>query len=278
MSKPTKTPEWATNAPLFDDFSGQPNVKEPPTSKKVRGWDYREKPPRNWLNWWMNLVYLWFDWLNKVDLGTEKLGHIFTKGITIQNDAGTTNVLRVGAPGSDGTLLISVAGGESFEIGGAGSKFVSGTKFQALAGLETNEADVRHGEYSVMLPASMGEPEATIGTGGLSSPTFYWTSTSAFNIQFPLPMGIGDRLKSVSVYIKDTGSTVTLKVYRSALPAGTGTQRGSTQTSAGNTTDQTLTVSGLTDTVADGQAFQALVTCPANALVYGAKLIFDRVA
>lgn len=65
MGKPSDIPEWASVANT-DDISGQPNVVEPPTSKKQRGFDFREKPPRNWLNWLLKTIYLWINWLNAV--------------------------------------------------------------------------------------------------------------------------------------------------------------------------------------------------------------------
>lgn len=37
---------------------------EPPTSKKNRGFDYREKPPRNWLNWLFYWIYQWILWID----------------------------------------------------------------------------------------------------------------------------------------------------------------------------------------------------------------------
>ena len=65
MAKPTKLPEWVTNPVVqYDSISGQPNILEPPSSKKARGWDYREKPPRNWLNWLLNTIYLWISWFS----------------------------------------------------------------------------------------------------------------------------------------------------------------------------------------------------------------------
>lgn len=63
MAKPTQLPEWASVANT-DSVSGQPNLVEPPTAKKQRGFDYREKPPRNWVNWLLNLVYKWFAWIS----------------------------------------------------------------------------------------------------------------------------------------------------------------------------------------------------------------------
>jgi hypothetical protein len=50
MPKPTKLPEWAS------DVSAA--IVEPAELKKDLGWVV-EKPPHQFFNWWMNLVFLW---------------------------------------------------------------------------------------------------------------------------------------------------------------------------------------------------------------------------
>mgnify|MGYP001567157415 CR=1 FL=1 len=62
MAKPTSLPNWATTD-VTSAISGQANKVTPPTAKQATGFAYREKPPRNWFNWWMNLVYQWISWL-----------------------------------------------------------------------------------------------------------------------------------------------------------------------------------------------------------------------
>lgn len=50
-------PRWA-DTPLVDPLSKQSNVVEPPSAKKDIGFFYKEKPPRNWLNWLLRQSYL----------------------------------------------------------------------------------------------------------------------------------------------------------------------------------------------------------------------------
>lgn len=64
--KPTDLPEWATTEEV-DPVSGQSNRVEPPTDKKDTGWDRREIPPRQWLNWLLWVISKWVGWL---DAGT----------------------------------------------------------------------------------------------------------------------------------------------------------------------------------------------------------------
>lgn len=50
-------PQWATDD-IQNDISGQYNVVEPPTEKKLAGWELGEKPNRQWWNWLARQTYL----------------------------------------------------------------------------------------------------------------------------------------------------------------------------------------------------------------------------
>ena len=70
IAKPTKIPQWTVNVDgsdndVADPTSGQNNVVEPPAGKKLLGWDFKEKPPRNWFNWLSRLTAQWFLWLSE---------------------------------------------------------------------------------------------------------------------------------------------------------------------------------------------------------------------
>lgn len=60
-TKPDKMPRWATvdvnNGPL-----GQPNTLEPSESKKDQGWDFDERPAREYQNWFMRYVSKWLEY------------------------------------------------------------------------------------------------------------------------------------------------------------------------------------------------------------------------
>ena len=65
MSKPTTLPSWATTL-ANDPVTGQPNRAEPSAGKKITGFNFNEKPPRqdvNWLHW---LTNQWLDYFNSV--------------------------------------------------------------------------------------------------------------------------------------------------------------------------------------------------------------------
>lgn len=64
VTRPTTKPEWAT-ATVTDPVSGQNNVIEPPTEKKLNGWDRLEYPNRQWFNWLGRTTDLWVDWFDQ---------------------------------------------------------------------------------------------------------------------------------------------------------------------------------------------------------------------
>lgn len=64
--RPIKKPRWAT-VPTVNGESGQNNVIEPIESQKDLGWDFKQKPARNHMNWIQNLSYQWIDYLDSID-------------------------------------------------------------------------------------------------------------------------------------------------------------------------------------------------------------------
>ena len=70
MAKPTTFPQWATTLQL-SGVSGQNNRVEPGAGVKDLGWDFNEKPPRqfdNWLHWLSNEWLEYFDTLLDQDV------------------------------------------------------------------------------------------------------------------------------------------------------------------------------------------------------------------
>lgn len=63
VDKPIILPEWASQDRIGP--TGQYNVVEPPTEVKEEGWDFQEKPNRQWWNWFGRTVYDWINWLNQ---------------------------------------------------------------------------------------------------------------------------------------------------------------------------------------------------------------------
>jgi hypothetical protein len=91
MAKPTNLGIWATN--------GGTTV-EPLLAEKQAGWLNAKKLPARWLNWWMNVAYLWFVWLDAFESTphTWTALQTLTKGIDLTNSSGALplNVTAVG--------------------------------------------------------------------------------------------------------------------------------------------------------------------------------------
>jgi len=63
-SKPSAIPEFAI-LDQVDPVTSTNNVVEPPTAKKNYGWNYLEKPARNYFNWLHRFNYLWIEYFNQ---------------------------------------------------------------------------------------------------------------------------------------------------------------------------------------------------------------------
>ena len=50
-------PEWAS--------AEGADIVEPSSERKAIGWEVDDKPPAGWFNWWKNLVYQWFNYLEE---------------------------------------------------------------------------------------------------------------------------------------------------------------------------------------------------------------------
>lgn len=62
MSKPSELPVWATDANYVapsKPWDATPTIVEPSAGKKAQGFYPDERPTAQYLQWWMNLVYLW---------------------------------------------------------------------------------------------------------------------------------------------------------------------------------------------------------------------------
>lgn len=174
-AKPTSLPRWATG--------GGAGVTEPTEGKKDTGWLFLERPAHEYLNWLLNLVYLWVVYLDDIAniAWTWTVAHIFQRGITVTqattNGAGVTatgNGTGVGGAftggGSSGTGL-TATGGSSNGIGVVAQGTGSGQGLWAIGG-STSPAVIAAGaggaaavrctsggvEISATPPTSSGDP------------------------------------------------------------------------------------------------------------------------
>jgi hypothetical protein len=144
----------------------------------------------------------------------------------------------------------------------------------------------KHGNMILVLPAGAGEANSLSSTvafqPSVGSPANAWRGGGSTDIVvFPIPLKVGDRIKEVRAMIFDTtgGHTMSMQL-RKSTSANANTQVGSTQTSAGNATAQTLAITGLTSTIASGDYYNITVqntdaTTTTNA-TYGVEVTYDR--
>ena len=105
MAKPSKIPEWAIND-VVNPTSGQNNVVEPSGAIKNLGWDFKEKPPRQYFNWLQRYNYLWCKWVDdNCDQGTKT-----TDSPTFSNVFLTNNVQA-------GANIFTTAGNVTANVG-----------------------------------------------------------------------------------------------------------------------------------------------------------------
>lgn len=156
--------------------------------------------------------------------------------------------------------------------------------------VQTAEADIRHGQRKLMLPAVMfqsrtndyvtlnnfPQPENVEGARHISA-----AGASPCPVWCPIPLTVGDRIVEVDVYVDgNVSGTPVLKVWKLLMTAATGTaatQIGATITGTNTATIQTLARTGLTETIAD--ATEYWLSCALGGgteAVRGGRVIFDR--
>jgi len=94
MTKPTKIPEWAISD-VVNPTSGQNNVVEPTAPQKNLGWDFKEKPPRQYFNWLQRLNYLWITWFDSLlDQAVKETSDVKFKTLTLTNPAANSLIFK----------------------------------------------------------------------------------------------------------------------------------------------------------------------------------------
>ncbi len=99
FNKPTSLPVWATDSNAA--------IAEPSVAKKGKGWEFAEKPPHEWFNWWMNNVYTWVGYVSELDASDLPATH---GGATTTTQAAITDLgTRLGSAQTGIDTLVSWA-------------------------------------------------------------------------------------------------------------------------------------------------------------------------
>lgn len=162
MAKPTADTRWATAGTKVQPNSGQ----------KDAGWAVGQKPPAQWLNWWMDAVDQWVQWLDdyentahswsqlqKFDGGASAGGADGTHGLfDAQGSNNTPGVYGLAGTGATGTGVTGV-GVNRPTFGNVGVK--------GLGGSGTNASSVG-GQGGVFLGGAGGATAGDSGEGLVS--------------------------------------------------------------------------------------------------------------
>lgn len=149
--------------------------------------------------------------------------------------------------------------------------------------------ELKHGDVTVIIPAAAAEVDSTgSGTGLWLSQIVDGAAGSGWvnpggnvRLGFPISLKVGDRIKSVSCELRDTAgaNTIQMKLWQNTTPAAA-VQVGATQTSAGDGTIQTLTLSGLTQTQAAGEYYVVIISATTatttNHKISGVSVTYDH--
>lgn len=120
-SRPTKTPEWATDGG---------RVLEPSAGEKGTGWEVDKKPPARKMNWLQNLAYQWLEYLSDAIFvaasgsglaGVDATGDNTAPGV--EGTGGANNgrgVVGYGTGGGDGVRGQADAGASGAGVTGFG--------------------------------------------------------------------------------------------------------------------------------------------------------------
>lgn len=141
---------------------------------------------------------------------------------------------------------------------------------------------------TALIPAMMGQPEVppaaeTEWQQAVSASGVYWFTTAAAgsgrDIAFPISLPLGKRIGAVRGYVRAGGTAavaISMLLIKTTT-AGIGSQIGSTQTSTTASTDQTLTLGSLAETIATGSTYHVMFSSGISTgqRVYAVEVDFD---
>lgn len=199
-------------------------------------------------------------------------GDLFVENIDIGTLL-TADTANISGTTVDTNGAVTVAANQSVTVSGTGS--------------------YKHGELKLSLPAFSGLPIYTGAIQGwdpfqsIAGAACYWaTPGNGEDVVFAIPLKVGDRIKRVDVFVQDTtgGHTISIYLHRSDatddLITGSVLIAGPT-TSAGDGSRQTLSLTGLTATIATSQFYHVIVrqnsATSTTSRVVGVEVTYDRV-
>jgi fibronectin-binding autotransporter adhesin len=250
---------WAVNGVDADAA----NVTAPSSGQRDTGYALNQIPPSSVENYLRNRVYRWLQYLSDGQLsGNHSIaGALGVTGLATLASAAVTGAATVG-----GTLGVTGA----MNVGGGVT--VGSNQNITLTGT----GDLKHGDRVLALSAMSGQ-STNNNTWSVPVASFSLTSTTNGTLFVPVPLHVGDRIKSVSYAVAGNNSAdVDVAVY--SVNASTVFTAIGTQTHTNPTAAITIFSLDVTDTTlsANSHLLLEFSASAAGIQVHGVFVTYDR--
>lgn len=219
MPKPASLPEWASDGTL---------IVEPAAGLKATGWSNATRPPAKYMNWYMEKVYRWCEYLDSGALeGNHSVEGNFS---TISGGTMTVAGLLTASAGISTTTL--TASGLTTAAAITASGLITGTLGITISGAAADFAGasaIQLPERTLALDVSSGQQAD--GTVLYTGSAAQFSAASSYDC--PILLHEQDRITGIEVgYSRDSGGTITFTLFERDL-AGTNTALATKDVSAG---------------------------------------------
>ena len=260
-TKPSSLPRWAETA------GGTPSaaITEPSSGQKDTGWAVAQKPPAQFFNWLLHLIYKWIEYLNDGDLSGNH---------TIAGTLGVTGLFTASAGVSATGNVAATAAVTSATVTATGK--IEGDDIEANGDIYWNDTAPLHIGAPEFFHGYAGE--WTVGGHTANPPQPELAPASTANPTFAtLRLASGIRIDRIDYHWLPDGGTITgrLTTYR---PADGSTSTISTTTSS-SATRTTTTSATINHNLAVADRYLIQIQAPASsttARVYGVTVHFNK--
>lgn len=257
-AKPASEPRWA-------NVGGAITV---PTSGKQDIGFIVEKPGHQHFNWLFNLIWQWVRYLSDQAF----VGALSTTGAFSAASAVLSGALTAASALVSGTVTAAS---------------VACATLMTAGQVQTGEADIRHGDRTLVLPACSAALAANFAynAGGPNDQITATASTAAF-AYFPVRLAVGDRIKSFRL-LCDTpaaAADIVVTMYKHApgvgnVSAAAAVSLGTASSTATSNVQPVAATLGAPHTMAADESVQVLVAAAnttGSKAVFALQVTFDR--
>jgi hypothetical protein len=248
-------------------------ITVPSAGKMDVGWVPGETPPAETFNWIENLAYQWQQYLSD---------GAFSGASTFDNTLGVTGLLTASGGITVPTgQAVTLAGTTTLAIGGNVTTDVTLTAnknvtVSGTGGYKHPTRTIILGPGAFQLDFSSGSPTGNSTPGAFTGTPLAGSTPWVFaNIDLPS----GKQINTIRAYIHDNTTGVNIMSVALVTNDATGAIAtvGTSSGSAGNSTDQTLTLPSLTTTIATGKSYSIRINTSAASQVKVYKVEIDYI-